>query len=67
MVTSLDEGLRILKNEIRKRETVAVCVALSPDTLQREMQERGVLPDLLRTDLDCAKHEIEAPQRGGAG
>ncbi len=60
MVTSLDEALRILKNEIRKRETVAVCVALSPHTLQREMQERGVLPDLLRTDLDGGKHEVEA-------
>ena len=26
LVTSLDEALRILKNEIRKREPVAVCV-----------------------------------------
>ena len=26
LVTSLDEALRILKNEIRKRSTVAVCV-----------------------------------------
>jgi len=26
LVTSLDEALRILKNEIRKRETVTVCV-----------------------------------------
>src|ERR1035437_3667290 len=32
LVTSLDEALRILKNEIRKRETVAVCVALAPET-----------------------------------
>lgn len=48
LVTSLDEALRILKNEIRKRETVSVCVALAPDTMQCEMLERGVLPDLVR-------------------
>jgi urocanate hydratase len=47
LVTSLDEALRILKNEIRKRETVAVCVAAAPEAVEREMLERGVLPDLL--------------------
>jgi hypothetical protein len=51
VVTSLDEALRILKNEIRKRETVAVCVAAAPDGCEsdfaREMLERGVRPDLL--------------------
>jgi len=47
LVTSLDEALRILKNEIRKRETVAVCIAASPDAVEREMLERGVVPDLL--------------------
>jgi hypothetical protein len=46
-VTSLDEALRILKNEIRKREAVAVCVAAAPEAVEREMLERGVLPDLL--------------------
>ena len=48
LVTSLDEALRILKNEIRKRETVAVCVALEPETVEQEMLERGVAPDLPR-------------------
>jgi hypothetical protein len=47
LVNSLDEALRILKNEIRKRETVAVCVAAAPEAFEREMLERGVLPDLL--------------------
>jgi urocanate hydratase len=47
LVTSLDEALRILKNEIRKGETVAVCVAAGPEAIEREMLERGVLPDLL--------------------
>jgi urocanate hydratase len=52
LVTSLDEALRILKNEIRKRETVAVCVAVASVAVvadfAREMQERGVVPDLVR-------------------
>jgi hypothetical protein len=51
LVTSLDEALRILKNEIRKRSSVAVCVALEPhsseDDFARQLLERGVLPDLL--------------------
>jgi hypothetical protein len=47
LVNSLDEALRILKNEIRKRETVAVCIAGTPDNVLTEMQERGVVPDLL--------------------
>jgi hypothetical protein len=54
LVTSLDEALRILKNEIRKRETVAVCVAAAPQAIEGEMLERGVLPDLLRTTAASA-------------
>jgi urocanate hydratase len=47
VVTSLDEALRILKNEVRKCATVAVCVGAAPATVEREMIERGVLPDLV--------------------
>lgn len=47
LVTDLDEALRILKNEIRKRETVAVCIGSAPQAVEREMGERGVVPDLL--------------------
>jgi urocanate hydratase len=47
LVTSLDEALRILKNEIRKRKTVAVCVGTSPEAIESQMLERGVQPDLL--------------------
>ena len=42
LVNSLDEALRILKNQLRKRETVAVCVGLAPADVEREMKERGV-------------------------
>ena len=54
LVTSVDEALRILKNEIRKRAAVAVCVALAPEAVEREMLERGVLPDLLRSGAAVA-------------
>lgn len=47
LVTTLDEALRILKNEIRKRQAAAVCVAEAPLILMRQMAERGVQPDLL--------------------
>jgi hypothetical protein len=47
LVTSLDEALRILKNEIRKRQPVAVAVSVAPQVIVKEMLDRGVLPDLL--------------------
>jgi hypothetical protein len=57
LVTTLDEALRILKNELRKGETVAVCVSRAPDEIEREMAERGVLPDLLPPGaLDAEKY-----------
>lgn len=52
LVTSLDEALRILKNQLRKRETVSVCVAMEPQAMVSEMNERGVLPNLLRSEVD---------------
>jgi hypothetical protein len=48
LVNSLDEALRILKNEIRKGEPVAVCIAAPRATIEQEMLERGVLPDFVR-------------------
>jgi hypothetical protein len=56
VVTTLDEALRILKNQLRKRETVAVCVAQPPLDVEREMDERGVAPDLVRSEIRFAQH-----------
>jgi hypothetical protein len=47
VVTSLEEALRILKNEIRKRQAVSVGVTLAPEQLVMQMLDRGVLPDML--------------------
>lgn len=49
LVTSLDEALRILKNEIRKRNAVAVGICAAPELIAQQMRERGVLPDLVRS------------------
>jgi urocanate hydratase len=57
VVNTLDEALRILKNQLRKRETAAVCVALPPSEVDREMNERGVAPDLLRRNLSVPPHQ----------
>jgi urocanate hydratase len=54
LVTSLDEALRILKNEMRKRNGVSVAVTESPAKLIAEMAERGVLPDLQRESAAAA-------------
>jgi hypothetical protein len=47
LVTTLDEALRILKNQLRKREPASVCVGRTPQEVVREMLERGVQPDML--------------------
>lgn len=47
VVTSLDEALRILKNEIRKHNSVSVCVGADRLAVDQEMLERGVLPDVV--------------------
>lgn len=51
LVATLDEALGILKDQVRKREGVAVCVASRPDAIEREMEQRGVQPDLVAFGL----------------
>ncbi len=46
VVNTLDEALRILKNEIRKHRPVSVALPDSVQSAIDEMNERGVLPDL---------------------
>jgi len=63
LVTSLEEALRILKNELRKRQAVSVGVAVAPHVLVEQMLDRGVLPDLLppvsKEDRGVAAGQIE--------
>ncbi len=60
VVTTLDEALRILKNEIRKKQSVSVgihCGDIAAFT--QEMRERGVRPDLLRVEPKLLHGAIE--------
>jgi len=47
-VNTLDEALRIQKNEIRKRQPIAVLLEREPSDVLGEIVERGAQPDLLR-------------------
>jgi hypothetical protein len=47
-VTTLAEALRILKNEVRKRQPIAVLLERQPGSVLAEMVERGAQPDMLR-------------------
>lgn len=59
LVNSLDEALRILKNEIRKGQPVAVATSKSPADIEQEMLDRGVLPGLIPARLDEGSPAIE--------
>ena len=47
VVNTLDEALRALKNEIRKKRPLSVALLVDMQPVIAEMTERGVLPDLL--------------------
>jgi hypothetical protein len=66
LVTSLDEALRILKNEIRKHATVAVCVGIPTAEIEAEMLERGVQPDITRQSVAEGQHASLNPLQADA-
>jgi hypothetical protein len=55
-VTTLDEALRILKNEVRKQQPIAVLLEHCPKEALAGMVERGAQPDMMR----CAEQSAEA-------
>jgi urocanate hydratase len=61
MVNNLDEALRILKNEIRRKRPVAVALVSKPDAVVAEMIARGVQPDVV---MDKGQHSAEFVRRG---
>lgn len=46
VVNTLDEALRVLKNEIRKQKPLSVALIADVQPVIGEMTERGVLPDM---------------------
>jgi Urocanase Rossmann-like domain len=67
-VNSLDEALRVLKNEIRKGQPISVALELDPLATLDELLGRGVLPQLFtvsQRDLrptDVTRYAIAAEQ-----
>lgn len=64
VVNSLDEALRILKNELRKKQPVSVWLEGDLAATLREAVERGLQPDLLALTEKYDAAEILI-QRGG--
>ena len=46
VVNTLDEALRVLKNEVRQKRPVGVALVGDPAAVRAEMLERGVVPDV---------------------
>lgn len=46
LVNSLDEAVRVLKNEVRKHTPLSVALTADPAAVLAEMRERGLAPDL---------------------
>jgi urocanate hydratase len=46
VVNTVDEALRVLKNEIRQRKPVSVGLTMAPTAALEELLDRGVLPQL---------------------
>jgi hypothetical protein len=51
VVNTTDEALRILKNEIRKRQPVSVALAMTEAAALAELTDRGVAPEILSFPL----------------
>lgn len=71
VVNDLDESVRILKNEVRKKQPVSVCFSAEPEAVVREMVERGLQPQLLAgrmvTGCDALEERGAARLASGAG
>jgi urocanate hydratase len=61
VVNTVDEALRILKNQVRQRRPVSVALEAAPDAAVGELLDRGVLPGLF-TVVDAA-HGLGAEMR----
>ena len=67
-VTTLSESLRILKNEVRKRQPIAVLLEREAADVLAEMVERGVQPEMLRwaEPEPAVKNYVETLRNRGA-
>jgi urocanate hydratase len=66
VVNTVDEALRILKNEIRKRQPVSVALSMNEAAALNELVERGVQPELFAAFGESAPIAEDAALRFGA-
>jgi len=70
VVNNLDEALRILKNEIRKKRSVSVVLVGDAREMVAEMVERGVQPEIVAghtADPSCRSGSMETLVGPGEG
>jgi hypothetical protein len=65
MVNTLDESLRVLKNELRRKKALSVGLLGAASAILPAMVERGVQPDLV-ADPGTSHGETDASQYGPA-
>ena len=63
IVNSVDEALRILKNEIRKRKPVSVALSMNERVALEELVGRGVQPEMFAAFGEAAESAEAAAQR----
>jgi urocanate hydratase len=63
IVNSVDEALRILKNEIRKRKPVSVALSMDEAAALEELLGRGVQPELFAAFGEASKPAADAALR----
>jgi urocanate hydratase len=63
VVNSVDEALRVLKNEIRKHKPVSVALSMDEGAALTELMERGVQPELFTAFGEAALIAADAAQR----
>jgi urocanate hydratase len=66
VVNSVDEALRILKNEIRKRKPVSVALSMSEAAAVEKLLARGVQPELFAAFDEAAQGTEDAACRFSA-
>lgn len=66
LVSTLDEALRILKNEVRRQRPVSVGLSADSTDSLREMVDRGFQPDLIATFPASAEESIRSFIERGA-
>ena len=60
IVNTLDEAIRVLKNEVRKHTPLSVALTADPVAVLAEMRERGLQPDL-QVALDPPANPLLVP------